>query len=110
MDEHRSLFPAAACYTQIVPVDVLHTTTPFYREDHHLTRLMLDDAQKSQLDRLWEELHYVSQSALMRVVMLEDLLRTMSGDNPEKVLALQKARTAAGADQPASCCVSQGAR
>ncbi len=85
MDEHRSLFPAAACYTQIVPVDVLHTTTPFYREDHHLTRLMLDDAQKSQLDRLWKELHYVSHSALMRVVMLEDLLRTMSGDNPEKV-------------------------
>ena len=90
MDEHRSLFPAAACYTQIVPVDVLHTTTPFYREDDHLTRLMLDDRQKSQLDRLWEELHYVSQSALKRVVMLEDLLRTMSGDNPEKVSQYKK--------------------
>ena len=85
MNEHRSLFPAAACYMQIVPVDVLHTTTPFYREDDHLARLMLDDAQKSQLDRLWEELHYVSQSALKRVVMLEDLLRTMSGDDPKKV-------------------------
>ena len=85
MNEHRSLFPAALCYMQIVPVDVLHTTTPFYREDDHLTRLMLDDAQKSRLDRLWEKLHYVSQGALMRVVMLEDLLRTMSGDDPEKV-------------------------
>ena len=84
MNEHRSLFPAALCYTQTVPVDELHTTTLFYREDDHLVRLMLDDAQKSRLDQLWQELRYVSQSALMRVVVLEDLLTGMSGNGQDK--------------------------
>jgi hypothetical protein len=81
MDEYRSLFPAALCYTQIVPVDELHTTTLFHREDDHLVRLMLDEAQKSRLDRLWQELRFVSQSALMRVDVLEDLLTGMRGNS-----------------------------
>jgi len=84
MNEYRSLFPAALCYTQIVPVDELHTTTLFYREDDHLARLMLDDAQKSRLDRLWEELRYVSQSALLRAVVLQDLLTTLGGNEQDK--------------------------
>ena len=78
MNEYRDLFPTALCYTQIVPVDELHVTTLFYREDGHLARLMLDDVQKSRLDRLWEELRYVSQGALMRVVVLEDILNASS--------------------------------
>ena len=28
---------------------------------------MLDDAQKAKLDRLWDELHYISQDALTLV-------------------------------------------
>jgi len=67
MDDHRSLFPTVLCYLQVVPVDELHTTTLYYREDDHLERLMLDAAQKSRIDQLWQELRYVSQSALMRV-------------------------------------------
>ncbi len=58
LDEFRRLFPAALCYTKIVPVDEVVTLTLFYREDDHLCRLMLDDAQQAQLDRLWDELHY----------------------------------------------------
>ena len=46
-DEFRQLFPAALCYTKIVPVDEVVTLTLFYREDDHLSRLMLDDAQKA---------------------------------------------------------------
>ena len=37
------LFPAALCYTKIVPVDEVVTLTLFYREDDQLARLMLDD-------------------------------------------------------------------
>ena len=80
----RDLFPSALCYPQIVPVDELHTTTLFYREDDHLARLMLDDTQQEQLDHLWNELHYVSQSPLMRQVVLEDLLTAMSGNMKDK--------------------------
>ena len=84
MQIFRNLFPSALCYPQIVPVDELHTTTLFYREDDHLGRLMLDGAQQTQLDHLWKELHYVSQSPLMRQVVLEDLLTAMSGNMKDK--------------------------
>ena len=35
-EEFRQLFPAALCYTKIVPVDEVVTLTLFYREDDHL--------------------------------------------------------------------------
>ena len=82
-DEYRSLFPAALCFNQIVPVDEVLTLALFYREDDHLARLMLDKAQKAQLDRLWEELHYVSQSALLRVTALDLLLEAFEGNGLE---------------------------
>jgi len=80
MDEYRSVFPAALCYTQIVPVDEILTMTLFHREDDHLARLMLDDAQKSRLDRLWKELHYVSQSPLKRLDAMELVLEVLDGN------------------------------
>ena len=83
LDEYRRLFPAALCFNQIVPVDEVLTLTLFYREDDHLARLMLDDAQRARLDRLWEELHYVSQSALLQVTALDLLLETFEGNGVE---------------------------
>ena len=79
-DEFRSLFPAALCFNQIVPVDEVLTLAVFYREDDHLARLMLDDRQQAQLDRLWDELHYVSESALLRVTALDLLMEAMRGN------------------------------
>ncbi|MCH7685486.1 MAG: DUF1592 domain-containing protein [Planctomycetes bacterium] len=81
MNAHRNLFPAAISHTQIVPVDEPLTLTLFYREDDHLARLMLDDDQKAQLDRLWEELRYVSQSPLLHADALELLLAVVNRNN-----------------------------
>ncbi len=64
INEFRLLFPPALCYARIVPVDEVVTLTLFYREDEHLKRLMLDDQQAAELDRLWDELYYVSQEPL----------------------------------------------
>src|SRR6185369_14778599 len=36
LNEFRQMFPAALCYTKIVPVDEVVTLTLFYREDDHL--------------------------------------------------------------------------
>lgn len=72
-DTFRKLFPAALCYTQIVPVDEGVTLRLFHRDDEHLLRLMLDDSQRANLDRLWDELHYVSHDALTIVDALEQL-------------------------------------
>jgi hypothetical protein len=41
---------------------------------------MLDDAQKTRLDRLWNELRYVSQTPLMRGSALDLLMEAMVGN------------------------------
>jgi hypothetical protein len=89
-DEFRQLFPAALCYTKIVPVDEVVTLTQFYREDYHLARLMLDDKQRAHLDRLWDELHYVSRDALTQVDALEQLIQYATQDADPKVFEPQR--------------------
>jgi len=64
LDEFRRVFPAALCYSQVVPVDEVVTLVLFHRDDEALERLMLDEAETRTLDRLWDELRYVSQDAL----------------------------------------------
>jgi hypothetical protein len=85
LDEFRHWFPAALCYTKIVPVDEVVTLTLFYREDDHLSQLMLDEAQKAKLDRLWDELHYVSLDALTLVDAFEQLWQYATQDADPKV-------------------------
>jgi hypothetical protein len=79
-DDFRHLFPAALCYTKIVPVDEVVTLTLFYREDDHLARLMLDESQQQHLDRLWDELHYISQDALTQVDAFAQLMEYATQD------------------------------
>ena len=47
-EEFRRIFPAALCYTKIVPVDEVVTLTLFHREDEPLSRLMLDEPPESE--------------------------------------------------------------
>jgi hypothetical protein len=84
-EDFRQLFPPALCYTKIVPVDEVISVTLFYREDEHLVRLMLDDAQRERLDRLWDELHFVSGDALTSVDAFAQLLEFASQDADPKV-------------------------
>ncbi len=78
--EFRALFPAALCYTKIVPVDEMVTLTLFYREDDPLKRLMLDDAQIAEIDRRWEELRFVSEAPLKQVDVFEQLWQFATQD------------------------------
>jgi mono/diheme cytochrome c family protein len=90
-DAFRQLFPPALCYPKIVPVDEVVTLTLFYREDDHLRRLMLDDAQAAQLDRLWDELRFVSQDSLTLVDAFQQLLEYASQDgDPSQFEPLRK--------------------
>jgi hypothetical protein len=79
-DEFRQLFPAALCYTKIVPVDEVVTLTLYYREDDHLKRLMLNEAETAELDRLWDDMHFVSQDALALVDAYEQLWQFATQD------------------------------
>jgi hypothetical protein len=80
----RQLFPPALCYTKIVPVDEVISVTLFYREDDHLVRLMLDEAQAHDLDRHWEELRFVSRDALASVDAFAQLLEFATQDADPK--------------------------
>jgi hypothetical protein len=84
-DTMRQVFPPALCYTKIVPVDEAVTLTLFYREDAHLRRLMLDDAQAAELDRLWAELHFVSWDAISLVDVFQQLMEYASQDADPRV-------------------------
>ncbi len=73
--EFRALFPETLCYTRIVPVDEVVTLALYYREDDHLRRLMLGDEEIDELDRLWEQLLFVSEAPLKQVDAFEQLLQ-----------------------------------
>ncbi|MEX2561274.1 MAG: DUF1592 domain-containing protein, partial [Pirellulales bacterium] len=91
LDEFRGLFPAAMCYTRIVPVDEVVTLTLFHREDQHLGRLMLDDAQRAELDRLWAQMHFISHDALTIVDAFEQIMEYATQDSdPSKIEPFRK--------------------
>ena len=79
-DAFRQLFPAALCYTKIVPVDEVVTLTLYYREDDAMRRLLLTPAEAAELDRLWSELHFVSQDPLKLVDGFEQLWQFATQD------------------------------
>jgi hypothetical protein len=80
LDEFRQLFPAALCYTKIVPVDEVVTLNLFYREDDALRRLILNERETAELERLWAELHYVSHDAFKLVDAYEQLWQFATQD------------------------------
>ena len=81
--DFRSLFPKALCYARIVPVDEVVTFNLFYREDDQLKRLLLDDTQAKELDRLWDELFFISQEPLELVDVYEQLMGYASQDRSD---------------------------
>jgi hypothetical protein len=75
-----------------VPVDEVVTLTLFHREDEPLQRLMLSEAEIQRLDRLWEELHFISQDALALVNAYEQIMEFATQDRPDMVMALKPLR------------------
>jgi len=90
--DFRELFPAAMCHAQIVPVDEVVTMILYHREDEPLRRLMLSDAEVAELDRLWDELFYVSQEPLLRVVSHEQLYEFATQDRKDLLPPLEALR------------------
>lgn len=91
-EEFRKLFPIALCYVRIVPVDEVVTLTLFYREDDHLRRLILSDAQAGELDKLWAELLFVSEEPLKKVSAFEQIYQYATQDRPDLVKEFEPLR------------------
>ncbi|MEZ6065996.1 MAG: DUF1592 domain-containing protein, partial [Planctomycetaceae bacterium] len=89
----RELFPPALCYARIVPVDEVVTLQLYYREDDQLQRVMLEEAERLELDALWDELLFVAQEPLALEVAFEQLSEFATQDRPDLVKAFEPART-----------------
>lgn len=89
LDDFRALFPAAMCYTRIVPVDEVVTLTLFYRQDRHLRQLMLTGEEEAQLDRLWDRLIFVSHEPLGLISAFEQISQFATQDRPDLVIAFK---------------------
>ena len=90
-EDFRQLFPAAMCYARIVPIDEVVTLVLYHREDEYLKRLMLSQAERQELDRLWEELRFVSEDAFRIVIALEQILEFATQDaDPRRFYPLQE--------------------
>ena len=98
-NEFRQLFPAALCYTKIVPVDEVVTLTLYYREDDQLQRLLLDEQQTADLNRLWDELQYISRNALASIDAYEQLMEFATQDADPSVFEPMRAPLMKAADE-----------
>ncbi len=92
LDEFRDLFPASICYPKIVPVDEVVTLALYFREDDHLQRLMLGDAERAELDRLWDELLYITKEPFKKEVAYEQIVEFSTQDRPDLVVAWEPYR------------------
>ena len=71
--EFRGLFPPAVLFEPIIPRDAQGSLFLYRREDEPLRRLLLDEAGRAELDRLWSELEFVSEQAFATPRMLEEI-------------------------------------
>ncbi len=71
--EFRDLFPPAVLFEPIIPRDAQGSVFLYHREDEPLRRLLLDEAGRTELDRLWDELDFVSEQAFATPRMYEEI-------------------------------------
>ncbi|QDU24986.1 hypothetical protein ETAA8_00470 [Anatilimnocola aggregata] len=73
--EFRALFPRAVLFQPIIPRDAQGSVFLYRREDEPLRRLLLDEAGRAELDRLWSELEFVSEQALATPIAYAGLVQ-----------------------------------
>ena len=84
----RRLFPAALCYPKVRSNDKPVTFNVFYRDDALLKDLVLDGPQAAEIDRLWEELMFISRDPMEMVDVHEQLTEFATQDRPQLLKAL----------------------
>lgn len=73
--EFRALFPPAVLFQPIIPRDAQGSVFLYRREDEPLRRLLLDDAGRAEINRLWSELDFVSEQALATPIACAGLVQ-----------------------------------
>ena len=71
----RALFPPAVLFQPVIPRDAQGSVFLYRREDEGLRRLLLDDAGRKEIDRLWNNLNFVSEQPLATPFAYESLVQ-----------------------------------
>ena len=79
--EFRALFPPAVLFPPVIPRDAQGSLFLYHREDEPLRRLLLDEAGRTELDRLWSELDFVSEQPFATPRMYEEILQYYRAPN-----------------------------
>jgi hypothetical protein len=80
-NEFRALFPPALLFADVIPRDAQGSLFMFHREDEPLRRLMLDADSRRELERLWNELHFLREDATAHALMHAELLKFYENPN-----------------------------
>jgi hypothetical protein len=68
--EFRAVFPLQLYYGKVVPDDEIFCLKLYHREDESLKRLILDKDACKRIDRLWDELRFISQAPVIEYKQL----------------------------------------
>ncbi len=80
-NEFRALFPPAVLFADVIPRDAQGSLFMFHREDEPLRRLLLDEPGRRELDRLWNELHFLREDAIAHSLMHAELMKFYANPN-----------------------------
>ena len=84
------LFPRAVCFAPVIPVNTDMTVELFLREDEPLSRLVLDEKEHEQLDRLWDELYYLSREPVEVLYNTKEFIGFQPADRIENTKKFAK--------------------
>ncbi len=85
-DAFRSVFPLFLCFPAVVPVDEVVSLKMFHREDEPLARLFLSQDEGAHLNKLWEQLRFVSRQPVAENDYLPQFIGFVTQDQPKAMV------------------------
>jgi hypothetical protein len=87
LDDFRRVFPVFIDYARIIPDDEVVCLKLYHREDEPLLRLFLAAKATARVNRLWEELRFISRWPVTEHDQLPQFIGYVTQDQPKELLA-----------------------
>ena len=84
------LFPPVFCFAEVMPVNGDVTVELFLRDDEPFCRLLVSPQEKQEMDRLWDELIFVSRAPMHEAANMKDFLIYQPADRVENIRMLKE--------------------
>jgi hypothetical protein len=86
MDAFFRLFPPYVSYPRVIPDDEVVCLKLYHRDDEPLARLFLGEEEARRLDRLWEELRFISRWPVTEHENLPLFIGFVTQDQPKELV------------------------